>query len=623
LIYVTPGDSELAAGWQVFCKNGKPNRDDFDIDHPTTSLCASSPPTISGFEFIMTDKDDDAKALPVLPRACKRGKGAIVNDTYPFFHPVNEPSHCGAVVGNVGMYEPLRVSIRTQWSDGTISDSASSNPVFATDFATSDFLKNLYDIPAGLRVTHPRNSQAVAEFLEQYYNPKDLDTYLDMMGLPREKVYKTVGPNNATEGSLTGGEAQLDIQVMMGLAPGAKTWFWSVAGRDSIQEEPFLKWLMDLSEMPEPPLVHSVSYADAEDSMPLSYTSRLNVEFIKLGLRGITLLFASGDDGSSGGDSCKKSEPDFPSSSPFVLSVGATQLTDKGSPVALQKWRGVDIATTKKERTCSSESGGVITSGGGFSNRYARPKYQEKAVRGYLQNRAVTLPPSSFYNKEGRAYPDISAYGNNFVVIMGGQIVRMSGTSASTPVIAAMITLWNDIRLSNGQPPLGFVNPLLYYLFEQHPEVYSDVVIGDNKCARYNVPCCDHGFVAGSGWDAVTGLGSPNFRAVAGFLRGEKLAPYAEDLIAKPSALPVKTDSDGQFEQQLIALSAVQKPTSSAGLILVSLLTSLVLILFLIKTLCPSWLPFSLRKTRTLEDGVIHNSVQHFHTDRFYGTLDE
>lgn len=71
-----------------------------------------------------------------------------------------------------------------------------------------------------------------------------------------------------------------------------------VVGRGATNEtEPFLEWLMQISNTANPPLVHSISYADDEEELPEPYMNRLNVEFMKAGLRGLTFLFAAGDDG--------------------------------------------------------------------------------------------------------------------------------------------------------------------------------------------------------------------------------------------------------------------------------------------------------------------------------------
>jgi len=121
------------------------------------------------------------------------------------------------------------------------------------------------------------------------------------------------------------------------------------------------------------------------------------------------------------------------------------------------------------EVACQSNLGSQITTGGGFSTAFPQPSYQSVAVKGYLTT-APNLPPISNFNATGRAYPDLSSLGNNFEIIVGGSYYGVSGTSAATPVICAMITLINGDREVNGKKPLGFLNPILYSL---NPAVYN------------------------------------------------------------------------------------------------------------------------------------------------------
>lgn len=90
------------------------------------------------------------------------------------------------------------------------------------------------------------------------------------------------------------------------MAPNILTELWSFPGRrdntlppSSTNQEPFLDWLVLLAADANPPLVHSVSYADDEKDFDgnEAYMHRLNVEFQKAAARGITILFAAGDDG--------------------------------------------------------------------------------------------------------------------------------------------------------------------------------------------------------------------------------------------------------------------------------------------------------------------------------------
>lgn len=141
-------------------------------------------------------------------------------------------------------------------------------------------------------------------------------------------------------------------------------------------------------------------------------------------------------------------------------------------------------------------------SGGGFSNVFELPSYQAEAVTGYLTN---YTPPynSSVYNNSGnaRAYPDLSALSWKLATLWLGDIYGIGGTSASTPLVAGIITLLNEERIAAGKGPIGFLNPTLY----AHPEMFNDITVGGNP------GCGTDGFKTAPGWDPVTGMGTPNY----------------------------------------------------------------------------------------------------------------
>jgi tripeptidyl-peptidase-1 len=101
-----------------------------------------------------------------------------------------------------------------------------------------------------------------------------------------------------------------------------------------------------------------------------------------------------------------------------------------------------------------------------------------------------------YFRRTGRGYPDLSAYGSRFRTAVGGSFRSVSGTSASTPVVAAMVTLWNDRRLLAGKAPLGFLNPLLYAIAERNASAFTDVVIGNNADSSDGSYTCDESFRA-------------------------------------------------------------------------------------------------------------------------------
>ena len=102
----------------------------------------------------------------------------------------------------------------------------------------------------------------------------------------------------------------------------------------------------------------------------------------------------------------------------------------------------------------------AFASGGGFSDIFPRPSWQDRVVTKYLKNHTPSYGRGLF-NSSGRAIPDVAANGWNTVVINGGKLTRSGGTSASAPIFASMIAAVNDARLAVGKGPVGFINPVV------------------------------------------------------------------------------------------------------------------------------------------------------------------
>ena len=163
-----------------------------------------------------------------------------------------------------------------------------------------------------------------------------------------------------------------------------------------------------MADDPDPPVVISISYGGPEnpDSQgEVDMYNAFNVHAMKLGVRGVTIMVASGDDGANFFfEPCQGYNPSFPATSPYVTAVGATQ--GPGGSLSLDN----DIA-------CQSNLGGDITSGGGFSKIFSRPSWQTSAVESYFAAAATAnVSPESGYNENGRGYPDVSMNGINFYV---------------------------------------------------------------------------------------------------------------------------------------------------------------------------------------------------------------
>lgn len=346
------------------------------------------------------------------------------------------------------------------------------------------------------------NLQAVAEFQAQYFVPSDLGTRLLMVvclnchspstvkffqkfvpGNTNDVIEKVIGVNVPSN---PGTEAELDVQYIMGVAPNVPTWVFSVKQFDFWTD--LTNWLATIQNMTQVPYVISVSYGDQAESQPsTSYKLGLSAEFMKLGLRGVSVLFASGDSG-TGCDNCRTFQASFPSTSPYLTAVGATQFQSGTS--------GPEEATTR------------FPSGGGFSHTFAPASYQAPFIKHYLTN-TQGLPAPDTYNASGRGTPDVSALGDGFQVFQSGTIQVVGGTSASTPTFSAIVSLLNEARWAAGKPSLGFLNPWLYQIATSNPTAFFDVTKGNNQYG-----CCKTGFPCAPGWDPVTGLGTPNFEVL-------------------------------------------------------------------------------------------------------------
>ncbi|EGC33182.1 hypothetical protein DICPUDRAFT_154796 [Dictyostelium purpureum] len=390
-------------------------------------------------------------------------------------------------------------------------------------------IQGLYGIPTGYN-NHKNTSLCLAEFSDdRSYNPKDLNTFASKTGTPLINVVKNVGPFQPTNPDL---ESTLDVQYGGAIAETAQVWFWTVDGwmfefSSALAEQYPAPYIVSMSwGWPEPLQCESGIGNCQNGETSEQYVDRVNTEFQKIGLRGITLLAASGDQGAPGDNnpSCNnKNKPIstiFPGASPWVTSVGATMLS---APSSSASGDNSDIpvcgihhcATSTSELVCSYPAA-LITTGGGFSDYSPRPSWQSSVVETYL-NSGVALPASNFFNSSNRGFPDVSALGHNYYVVAGDQMQVVDGTSCSSPVFGAIVALLNSYRFNNNKSPLGFINPVLYAAAASNNNAFTDITTGDNKCTE--ACCAKTGYLATKGWDPVTGLGTPNFKGLLAYVQ--------------------------------------------------------------------------------------------------------
>ncbi|PNS16473.1 Protease KEX1 [Sphaceloma murrayae] len=376
-------------------------------------------------------------------------------------------------------------------------------------FVTLDCLRTLYGTLNYTAKAAKKNSVAINNYLNETNRRDDAKKFLqtfrpEAVAAADEFQFVIIdnAPNyqgpNLTEFVAADAdvEGNLDAQLVLGISYPTPLTAFSTGGSPPFlpslstptdTNEPYLAFLNFVLAEDKLPLVFSSSYGDDEQSVPQSYATRVCAGFAQLGARGITYFVSSGDAGVGSDDTCfsndgkntTKFTPDFPTSCPWVTSVGATANFNP------------ETAVTR------------FASGAGFSNYFGAPKYQQKVVQKYIASLNGTY--DGLYNKTGRAYPDLSAQGNEDVIIYAGNVIRVGGTSASSPTVAGIFALVNDALLAAGKKPLGFINPWLY---SKAYKTFTDVTIGSS------FGCNTDGFPAQAGWDAVTGFGTPNFGAL-------------------------------------------------------------------------------------------------------------
>ncbi|KAI0123397.1 Pro-kumamolisin [Xylariales sp. AK1849] len=358
------------------------------------------------------------------------------------------------------------------------------------------------------------NKVGLVNFLGNNNNRSDVARYLeiyrpDAAAAGAADAFETILVNGAVDQQTpntpeqmarsAGLEGALDVETLIGVAYPVPVVAWNVDGRPPFQasqnkiqnsNEPYMEWLHHLlaHEDGTLPQVISISYADEEQTVPESYAKRVCEAFAQLGARGISVIVASGDEGVGKDEKCFSNDgsdkpkflPTFPASCPFVTAVGGTRHLD---PVMA----GFDAR-------------GGFSTGGGFSDYFPRPQYQEAVVQPYVEGLNTTY--EGLYNAKGRGIPDVAAMGYHYPVVWNGTSHLLDGTSASAPTFASIIALINDALLEAKRPALGFLNPWLY---SSALAGLRDVAIGSNR------GCGTLGFPAVKGWDAATGLGTPWF----------------------------------------------------------------------------------------------------------------
>ncbi|TVY41776.1 Aorsin [Lachnellula subtilissima] len=396
---------------------------------------------------------------------------------------------------------------------------------------TPPCLQALYNAPPGKKAGK-NNTLGIVEFTPQAFLQSDMDMWFKEFApdvkqkTPNTNLIDGAIVQNTSESFSVNGESSLDLQYAMALIAPQQVTLYQVG--DTVESGSFNNFLDAIDgsyctfegggskdsnvdgQYPDPQPggfqgalncggSTSTNYSSNEADLTSKYVQRQCMEYMKLGLQGVSILYSSGDSGVAGnGGTCidpqtgafnngstGKFNPSFPGTCPYVTSVGATQVLNGSSVRA-------------PESACEK----VIFSGGGFSNVFPMASYQKNTMSSFFAQNKIPYGAERFNNSQTvRGYPDVSANGANYVVAVDGKFSLTFGTSASSPTFASLVNMINEERLAVGKGPVGFLNPTLY----ANPQVLNDITTGGNR------GCGTPGFNSTKGWDPVTGLGTPNY----------------------------------------------------------------------------------------------------------------
>ena len=307
------------------------------------------------------------------------------------------------------------------------------------------------------------------------FDTNDLNAYFQGLGLTPPNVTAVSvdgGANSPGIDTNADGEVMLDIEMIGAIAPAASIVVYFAPNTDAGFIDAVSTAVNDTDHRPS---VVSISWGGPEDTWTAQAREQMEQILTDAGGLGVTVTAAAGDGGSTDGVSDGQQHVDFPASAPHALACGGTALQASGTEITGE--------------TVWNDTGDGAT-GGGVSVEFGLPSYQSSAG----------VPVNVDTNQSGRGVPDVAGDADpqtGYTIRVDGRDQTIGGTSAVAPLWAGLIALLNE---SLGAP-LGFAQPRLYG--SAGSAGFRDIVSGDNGA-----------YSARAGWDACTGLGSPNGSAL-------------------------------------------------------------------------------------------------------------
>ncbi len=417
-------------------------------------------------------------------------------------------------------HPPLRNHVAGKFTHASVQPTClpqdtTGSYLLPSQMATAYNLNGLYN--AG----YQGEGQSIALFELATFNASDLTAYASCYGHSITPVQTVVTGSSAvpSDGGII--EVELDAQVILSAAPKLGRLVVYEAGNN--EADYLAEWAQILQDAV--PVV-STSWGVCENDLALSDAQLENEMFTAAAAQGQTVVSASGDSGSAGcafDNTGNNSQPytglsaGDPGAQPFVTSVGGTSLTVNNATSAYTS------EATWNNPVNGTYSGGA--SGGGISKYWAAPSWQ--SAPGVHNPYTSATPCGATAPSFCRETPDVSLQAdptrNSYLIyctsIQAGcdpsaPWGSIGGTSAATPMWAALLAIANEMSVKQGGFNLGFVNPLLYQVGSNatnYAASFHDITTGDDDYNNDNPGL----YPATPNYDMATGLGSYNALALA------------------------------------------------------------------------------------------------------------
>lgn len=390
----------------------------------------------------------------------------------------------------------------------------------ATQSLSPADLATIYDVNPFYAAEHAGAQPTIAVLGTATPSLSDFRAYKKMFNLPPNDFRLIVVPGSTSSQTAQNVlESAVDLEIAGGIAPATDLLY--VQHQDIFEAAAYVidNRLAD---------VVSMSYTVCELPSP---NDLVYEELALQGMaEGITWVSASGDTGAAGCDTSGEQDALFglavnlPASLPEVTGVGGTRLMTTPPATWSQSSPGTGSSATSylPEEAWNGEVDrqSVTASGGGSSKDFYKPGFQASIED----------------NVAGREVPDISMVAAeaepDYLIVSGGFIQYIGGTSAAAPLFAGMTALINQYLLHQGTlkiPGLGNINPVLYRLAQVAPDAFHDITTGTNKvaCSNGALDCSKGslGYDAGIGYDMVSGLGSIDAWKIATLWTSAEMSP--------------------------------------------------------------------------------------------------